>query len=322
MLEQLSDGVRARFPVVLTYKYACDRAIVSLLRARTFGNSPTAVSHNLQELHSDEWLRKQLCYLSDCQRHRSGLQDMRLPVPEYPEAAPLPRFPTPKWFLSVYVRDVWSRLPSLLAQVTSTYGAILKVDSTKKVCRKLQGAAADTANWATSVGNERGELVMSVLTSSESSPSLKQMADGLVWRYRDAEQPPPQVLYTDRDCCSVNTTSKYQTLFEEWGEALQVRLDIWHYMRRISGGITSESHPLYGMFMSRLSTAIFEWDMGDLTHLLEAKKSEMVATYGSILKIDSSKKICKKMQGAAMDTAANWATSIGNEREVKLSTAC
>ena len=30
--------------------------------------------------------------------------------------------------------------------------------------------------------------------------------------------------------------------------------------------------------MSRLSsTAIFEWDMGDLTHLLEAKKGEMVA---------------------------------------------
>ena len=32
MLEQLSTGVRARFPVVLTHKYACDEAIVGLLR--------------------------------------------------------------------------------------------------------------------------------------------------------------------------------------------------------------------------------------------------------------------------------------------------
>jgi hypothetical protein len=149
----------------------------------------TALSHNLQELQSEEWLRKQLCYLSDCQRHRAGLQRMGLSAPEYPPATFVAGFPTPKWFMAVYVRDVWSRLPSLLAQVTSTFGAILKVDSTKKVCKKLQGAAANTANWAISVGNERGEIVMSVLTTSESAPSLKKMADGLVQRCRGAGEP-------------------------------------------------------------------------------------------------------------------------------------
>ena len=278
MLSQLADGVRARFPVVLTYKYACDQAIVSLLRARTIGNSPTALCNILQELHSDEWLRKQLCYLTDCQRHRSGLQKMRLSTPEYPPAAPVPRFPTPKWFLAVYVRDVWSRLPSLLAQVTSTFGAVLKVDSTKKVVKKLQGEAANTANWATSVGNERGEIVMSVLTTSESAPSLKPMADGLVRRYKNAGVPPPKVIYTDRDCCSDFGSSKYSVLFEDWSKELHVRLDIWHFMRRIAGGVTSESHPLYGTLMARLSTAIFEWDMGDYTKLLEAKRGELVAS--------------------------------------------
>ena len=277
MLSQLADGVRARFPVVLTYKYACDQAIVSLLRARTIGNSPTALCNNLQELHSDEWLRKQLCYLTDCQRYRSGLQKMGISAPQYLPAAPVPRFPTPKWFLAVYVRDVWSRLPSLLAQVTSTFGAVLKVDSTKKVVKKLQGAAADTANWATSVGNERGEIVMSVLTTSESAPSLKPLADGLVQRYRNAGVLPPKVIYTDRDCCSDFGPSKYGVLFEDWGE-LHVRLDIWHFMRRLAGGVTSESHPLYGTLMSRLSMAIFEWDMGDYPSLLEAKKGELEAS--------------------------------------------
>lgn len=58
----------------------------------------------------------------------------------------------------MYVRDVWSRLPELLAAATSIYGSILKIDSTKKICKKLQGAAANTATWATNVGNERGEV--------------------------------------------------------------------------------------------------------------------------------------------------------------------
>ena len=234
MLGQLADGVRVQFPVTLTYRYACDIAIVSLLRARTLGNSPSALCNNLLEVHSEEWLRRQLGYLSDCVRHRAGLVRMGVTPPEYEEVGSFPKFPTAKWFLAVYVRDVWSRLPSLLAALTSTYGKILKVDSTKKVCRKLQGKAANTASWATSVGNERGEVVFTVLTSSEGAPALKPLADGLVRRYREAKQDRPILLYTDRDCCCATGQSKYQELFAEW-DGLIVRLDIWHFMRRLAG---------------------------------------------------------------------------------------
>ena len=83
----------------------------------------------------------------------------------------------------MYIRDVWSRLPQLLAAATSIGGSILKIDSTKKVCKKLLGVAAKSANWATNVGNERGEVVITVLTESESMVSLKRMADGLMDRY-------------------------------------------------------------------------------------------------------------------------------------------
>ena len=71
------------------------------------------------------------------------------------------------------------RLPQLLAIATSVYGSILKVDSTKKVCKKLQGAAAGTATWVTNIGNERGEILMSVVTDSEGLMALKPMAE--VW---------------------------------------------------------------------------------------------------------------------------------------------
>ena len=163
----------------------------------------------------------------------------------------------------------------LLATATSTHGSILKVDSTKKVCKKLQGVDANTANWMTNIGNERGEIVVSVLKSSEAAAALQPMADGLIRRYSLHHQPPPKVLYTDRDCCSKDNNSKYRALFHRWD--LCVRLDVWHYMRRLASGCTSESHPLYGTFMSRLSAAIFEWDRADYDLLLEAKRSEMIA---------------------------------------------
>ena len=272
ILEQLADGTRECFPVLLTHKHACDRSVVTLLRGRTLGNSPTALRRNLHEVHSEEWLRKQLCYLSDCERYRRGLLNLHLVVPPYEEAAPFPHFLTPRWFLSLYVRDVWSRLPSLLASATSIFGSILKIDSTKKVCKKLQGAAANTAAWVTNVGNERGEVVQSIVTASEGTPSLVRLADGLVERYAKAAQPPPRLLYTDRDCCA----AKFVELFARWG-GLVVRLDIWHYMRRLAGGCTTESHPLYGTFMKQLSSCIFEWDMQDVELLISAKRGELVS---------------------------------------------
>ena len=83
IISQLPDSARARFPAILTYKCACDMALVSLMRARTMGNrlSPTALRMNVLEVHSEEWLKKQLMYLGDCARAKRG-QDLGLPPTE------------------------------------------------------------------------------------------------------------------------------------------------------------------------------------------------------------------------------------------------
>ena len=78
-----------------------------------------------------------------------------------------------------------------------------------QVVKKLQGAAAGSATWVTNVGNERGEVLMSVVTQSEGVPGLQKMAEGLMMRYESAAQTPPCLLYTDRDCCSKHS----ETLF-------------------------------------------------------------------------------------------------------------
>ena len=92
-------------------------------------------------------------------------------------------FDTCSWLMSVYARDILSRLPQLLATCTAIFGSVLKIDSTKKVCKKLQGTAAGSASWCTNVGNERGEVLISVLTESEGLEGLRPMATGLIKRF-------------------------------------------------------------------------------------------------------------------------------------------
>lgn len=140
ILNQLADGLRARFPVILTRKYACDQSVITMLRARTFGNSPAALQHNIQELHSKMWLSKTLSYLTDVERLRKArFSLMGERETEFDIVPTMQQFPTAKWFLAAYVRDVYARIDDLMAQLTSVCGNILKIDSTKKICKKLQG---------------------------------------------------------------------------------------------------------------------------------------------------------------------------------------
>ena len=91
-------------------------------------------------------------------------------------------------------------------------------------------------------------------------------------RYKDAGVDPPEVLYVDCGCCTAQSEeTKLQVRFAGWPNLL-VRLDIWHFMRRLAVPCTTDAHQLYPLFMSRLSACIFEWDPVDLALLRKAKK--------------------------------------------------
>lgn len=81
----------------------------------------------------------------------------------------------------MYVQDILPRIEEIKASVTSTFGSILKMDSTKKVVKKLAGKSTGTAAWATNVANELGQ----VLVCSE-GVGLGPMAEGLTKRYSNA----------------------------------------------------------------------------------------------------------------------------------------
>ncbi|KAK7944625.1 hypothetical protein WMY93_000353 [Mugilogobius chulae] len=253
--------------------YSCDYRVIRMMRERTQGNSVTQLYKKLNEEHSEVWTQRALQYLTACDPFVSFDAVER---PHFHDPPRLPALPKPKWLLSVYSRDVLSRLDEVKAKITSVFGSILKMDSTKKVTKKLAGAAAHTAAWCTNVGNEHGQVLCSVLTAAEGH-GLWPMAKGLQRRYREAGVAPPAVMYVDRDCCSLHGRSQVKAMFSEWSE-LQVRLDIWHFMRRFAAGVTTEAHPLYGIFMAGLSRCIFEWDPEDVAALRKAKQGSFWRT--------------------------------------------
>ncbi|CAL8266760.1 unnamed protein product [Boreogadus saida] len=262
ILEQLDVAHREEFPAVLTYK-----VVIAMLKERTLGNGVSRLRASLVEQHSRDWMQRSIAYLS-------VLRKLRGPGAAQKDDVSLPTFvkvPGLTWFCWVYVLEAVTRLDETKARVTSIFGDILKMDSTKKIAKKLAGAAAGSAAWMTNVGNEYGQVLVSVLTSAEGE-GLTNMAAGLMGRYREAGKAPPRVLYVDRDCCAVRGNSATHGMYHEWQE-LVVRLDVWHLMRRFARGVTTDSHQLYGLFMARLSFAIFEWDGEDVRRLKEAKQS-------------------------------------------------
>ncbi|CAK6982380.1 hypothetical protein KUCAC02_027906, partial [Scomber scombrus] len=200
--KQLDPSHQDLFPAVLTYRLSCDLRVVGQLKSRTLGNSVNQLYNTLQEQHSDAWMRRAINYLGVCEQFLA-LSNVRGHFPPPPQMPPLP---SPIWLLTVFVYDVLTRLDEFKARIMSTFGSIIKMDSTK-----MASAASDTAAWVTNVGNEHGQVLMSVLTCSE---GLSRMVAGLMRRYRLAGVPPPEVIYVDRDCCKRDGLSTTAALFQ------------------------------------------------------------------------------------------------------------
>ena len=114
-------------------RYACDKSVVRLMRERGLGNSATQLSKKIREQHTDRWMEATVQYLSACEIFRNRL----VVPPAFPKPPEQPAIPKPRWFMTVYAQDVLGRLDEIKASITSTYGSVLKIDSTKKVVVKL-----------------------------------------------------------------------------------------------------------------------------------------------------------------------------------------
>ncbi|XP_030219179.1 uncharacterized protein LOC115548574 [Gadus morhua] len=275
MLSQLDVAHRSLFPAVLTTQLALDRKVMTFLKPRTSGNSSSYLQSAIAEGHSEEWARQTIRYLADCELHKK-MATFVLSAAIYPPPPPFRPLPLAQWFETVHSNDILSHVEEMKGVITSTYGRILKMDSTKKVTKKLAGEIGDSAAWMSNIGNEFGQVLNSVLTAGEGA-GLEELCQGVVTRYRNAGQPEPEAIYVDRDCCSQSGVSAVAKLFRPWRSA--VRLDSFHFMRRFNCGLTTEHHPLYGTFCAKLSACIFLWDQEDVQRLKEAKRAEWKSSH-------------------------------------------
>ncbi|MEQ2213555.1 hypothetical protein XENOCAPTIV_016867 [Xenoophorus captivus] len=266
------------------------------MKGRTLGNNANQLHSFLVENHTEEWMTRCLLYLETCGKFQ--VAGAHLAPTAHPRR--MQPVPTSSWLLSTYARETFSRMEELQASVTSVFGSILKMDSTKKVIKKLAGADAGTAQWMSSVGNELGQVLICVVTAAEGY-GLQDMAKGLQKRYKQARRSPPEVLYVDRDCCRAEGNSgAAAALFASW-PLLEVRLDIWHFIRRLTAGVTAESHPLYPDFMRRISASIFEWDPEDVSRLKRAKQAER-SRRGAVHSAKEMAQHCRRRTRGAQET--------------------
>ena len=98
-----------------------------------------------------------------------------------------------------------------------------------KTVKKLAGNAAFTATWATNIGNEFGQVLISVLTASEGNGL--QTDDG--WSRRPIHEswcwPPSAYIHGS------------WLLWNRWGLKLYFQIVMpWHFMRRIASACTTE----------------------------------------------------------------------------------
>ena len=80
----------------------------------------------------------------------------------------------------------------------TVFATVLKIDSMKKRMRKSTGMEEGCAKWMTNVRNERGKILVTVFTVSESTRSLQPMANGLVKRFERRQRKNSLLLHLDR----------------------------------------------------------------------------------------------------------------------------
>ncbi|XP_056586283.1 uncharacterized protein LOC130407456 [Triplophysa dalaica] len=251
------------FPVILTDMRGVDKNVVRLLRDRTEGNTMVKVWRQIQENHVEEYLHRKDLYTTLLMTllKPGGIVSALGHTVEAPP--PQRELPSARLLRHAFLLADANNVQDYRNQILSPFGNVLKMDSTKKVCRSLQvvkklsGEGKGTAEWITSIGNEHSQIVSFVLTCEESTQCLKPMCQGVMDRFHQANQPVPNILYIDRGCCQAQGPSTVESLFQTRVEnGMVVRLDIFHWIHRFDAAIRTDSHSKYAVFKSALAGAV------------------------------------------------------------------
>ena len=96
---------------------------------RSLGNSSSSLHSYLVVEHTRAWMARSMRFMAIYRMFEMPGVTVP-PLPAVPEMEPVP---TSQWILSAFATESFSRLGEMRAKVTSIFGSVLKMDSTKKV---------------------------------------------------------------------------------------------------------------------------------------------------------------------------------------------
>ncbi|KAI7789391.1 hypothetical protein IRJ41_011903, partial [Triplophysa rosa] len=270
IIDQLSPAHRAVFPAVLTLRRG-DKQVIRLMRDRTEGNTMAKVWRQVLESHCEEYLQRKDLYTTLLSQYKRPGKITRILCQQFQQPPPRRELPSPKLLRKAFLLGEVENIEDYRTQIMSTFGKVLKYDSTKKICKKLSGDGKGTAEWCTNVANELGQILIS------------PMAEGLMERYRRAGETNSELMYVDRGCCRVHGVSSVEQLFSEWTDGgMLVRLDIFHWIHRFDAAMRTDHHPKYALFKSALSAAVFAYNKDDMALLVQAIRAGHPTRYASL----------------------------------------
>eukprot|EP00064_Thunnus_orientalis_P006172 superscaffoldBa00000631_g6188 len=151
---------KIRQVVAMGKMYFVPSEYLACQRCKWLGNSSSQIQQKLQEHYAEVWLQKTVQYLTDCRGIAVAVTLGLILLVTFEPASAMPPVPKYWWLMQVYGQDVLQRLDEIKAAFTSQYGRSLKIDSTKKAIRKLEGHSYGTTTWAVNVSNEHGQVIM------------------------------------------------------------------------------------------------------------------------------------------------------------------
>ncbi|XP_028298128.1 uncharacterized protein LOC114460375 isoform X4 [Gouania willdenowi] len=219
------------FPAVLTRMCGVDKQIIRLMRDRTVGNTMAKVWRQVQESHCEDYLHRKDLYTTLLSQLNKPGGIIRTLSHQFQRPPTRRELPSPQLLRKAFLISEVENIEDYRTQIMSTFGKVLKYDSTRKICKKLAGEGKGRADWCTNVANELGQILMSVLTCEES----------------------------------------LEKLLREWAECgMMVRLDIFHWIKRFDAAIRTDHHAKYALFKSALSAAVFSYIKDDMALLIQA----------------------------------------------------
>lgn len=218
----------------------CDDMVVNLIRALATRSTWAKIAAVLNELRATHAAKLNNKFITLCAT--LGLQpSLPLHVGEACAIGIVDR----KWVADVYEKDFVARDQDIASELLAeTPGDILAFDWTRDAGVRCQG------KWMFNVTAADGKVLRSVITKTTAPSEVEPVLRDL---YSCGAR--PRIIYVDCECCG-----SWKHIIEQFWHGVDIVLDSFHAIRRLTQTTSSTKHPWHARFCKRLSEAVFAED--------------------------------------------------------------